>query len=168
MPVTGIFHTAIKTNDLEATVYFYTQILGLRQVPRPDFGFPGAWLGCPIPGGQAIIHLYAGGPALGTAGQAPLGTAAIDHIAITAVGFHEFRQRVAGAGLEWREYLVPGTTLWQLFVYDPNGVLLEMTFDGDSEEQPGPDMSVGRAYVAGQSFFQPEAYKGFLTNAHLS
>lgn len=160
MPVTGIFHAAIKTNSLEDTVYFYTKILGLRQVDRPNFGFPGAWLGCPTPGGQAIIHIYAGGPALGETGQAPLGTGAIDHIAITATGFHEFCERVASKGLEWREFIVPGTTLWQLFVYDPNGVMLEVTFDGDSEGAPKPDMSEGRAYVAGKSFFNSAAYDG--------
>uniref|UniRef100_A0ACD5GPJ5 VOC family protein n=1 Tax=Desertifilum tharense IPPAS B-1220 TaxID=1781255 RepID=A0ACD5GPJ5_9CYAN len=40
MLITGLFHIAIKTNDLETTVRFYTEILGLRTVPRPDFGFP--------------------------------------------------------------------------------------------------------------------------------
>jgi hypothetical protein len=57
------------------------------------------------------------------------------------------------SGHDWREFLVPGTTLWQLFVYDPNGVQLELTFDGRIEEGASPDMSPGRGYVAGQSFF---------------
>ncbi len=58
MIITGIFHAAIKTNDLKATVDFYTKVLGLREAPRPDFGYPGAWLACPTPGGDAIIHIY--------------------------------------------------------------------------------------------------------------
>ena len=29
MQVTGLFHVAIKTNDLEATVKFYTDVLGM-------------------------------------------------------------------------------------------------------------------------------------------
>jgi catechol 2,3-dioxygenase-like lactoylglutathione lyase family enzyme len=32
MLVTGLFHCAIKTNDLAATVAFYTKVLGLREV----------------------------------------------------------------------------------------------------------------------------------------
>ena len=36
MIITGIFHAAIKTNDLKATVDFYTKILGLREAARPD------------------------------------------------------------------------------------------------------------------------------------
>jgi hypothetical protein len=61
----------------------------------------------------------------------------------------------AAAGLDWREFLVPGTSLWQLFVYDPSGVQLELTFNGDAEVGPPPDMSPGRRYVAGASFFAP-------------
>lgn len=154
MAITGLFHVAIKTNDLEATVHFYTQILDLRQVRRPDFEYPGAWLACPTPAGEAIIHVYAGGAALGSEGKAPLGSAAIDHISLTATGFHQFRQKFQHANLEWREFVVPGTKLWQLFVYDPNGVQLELTFDGATEEEPQPDMSPGKAYVAGSNFFQ--------------
>ena len=44
MQVTGLFHVAIKTNDLDATVKFYTDVLGMKLVHRPDFGFPGAWI----------------------------------------------------------------------------------------------------------------------------
>lgn len=155
MVITGLFHVAIKTNDLEATVRFYTEVLGLRPVKRPNFAFPGAWLGCTTPVGEAIFHIYAGGPALGKAGTAPLGTAAVDHISLTATGFHAFREKFVQAGLDWREFIVPGTSLWQLFVYDPSGVQLELTFDGEAEGGPEPDMSSGRCYVAGETFFQP-------------
>lgn len=158
MVINGLFHIAIKTSNLEATRAFYCQVLGLRDVFRPDFGYPGAWLACPIPGGQPIIHIYAGGPALGADGHVPAGTAAIDHVSISCSGFHEFRERFRRFGLEWREFLVPGTTLWQLFVYDPSGVQLELTFEGAAEAGPPPDMSPGRAYVAGSSFFDSARY----------
>jgi catechol 2,3-dioxygenase-like lactoylglutathione lyase family enzyme len=161
MRVTGLFHVAIKTNDLAATERFYVELLGLKKVKRPDFGYPGAWLAVRAPAGEAIIHIYAGGPALGADGKAPVGTAAIDHLSLAASGFHEFRAAIAKAGLDWREFLVPGTTLWQLFVYDPSGVQIELTFDGDSEAAPLPDMSPGRGYVAGKGFFDPAAYAAF-------
>lgn len=154
----GLFHVAIKTGDLEATRRFYTEIVGLREVPRPDFGYPGAWLACPQPGGAAIVHVYAGGPALGPSGAAPLGTAAIDHLSLSCSGFAAYRARFARSGLDWREFLVPGTSLWQLFVYDPSGVQLELTFEGMAEAGPPPGMSAGRRYVAGESFFDPSTY----------
>ncbi len=158
MVLTGLFHVAIKTHELNATVQFYTEILGLKEVDRPAFGFPGAWLATPTPGAQAIFHLYAGGPALGPAGQAPVGTAAIDHISLSAVGFQGYRRRIAAAGISWREFIVPHTSLWQLFVYDPNGVLLELTFEGRAEADPAPDLSPGRRYEAGVSFFDAREY----------
>ena len=158
MIISGLFHVAIKTNDLDATRAFYCGVLGLKEVFRPDFGYPGAWIACPLPGGQAIIHIYAGGPALGADGRAPLGSAAIDHISLSCAGYHEFGARFRQTGLDYREFLVPGTTLWQLFVYDPSGVQFELTFEGSAESGPLPDMSPGRAYVAGSSFFNPATY----------
>ena len=158
MIISGLFHVAIKTNDLDATRAFYCDALGLKDVFRPDFGYPGAWIACPLPGGQAIIHIYAGGPALGADGRAPVGSGAIDHISVSCAGYHEFRARFAQYALDYREFLVPGTTLWQLFVYDPSGVQFELTFEGSAEAGAAPDMSPGRAYVAGSSFFNPATY----------
>ena len=150
----GLFHLAIKTADLAATRAFWVDVIGLRDVPRPDFGYPGAWLACPQPGGQAIVHVYAGGLALGPAGRVEHGTAVIDHLSLSCTGFHAYRARFNRARLEWREFLVPGTTLWQLFVYDPSGVQLELTFEGSAETGSPPDMAPGRAYRAGQSFMR--------------
>ncbi|CAN5393835.1 hypothetical protein BH09PSE5_BH09PSE5_15070 [soil metagenome] len=171
----GLFHLAIKTDDLDATLAFWVGVIGLRPMPRPDFGYPGAWLACGQPGGQAIIHIYAGGPALGADGIAPKGTSAIDHVSLSCSGYHAYVARFREVDLDWREFLIPGTTLWQLFVYDPSGVQLELTFEGAVESGAPPDMSPGRVYVAGRSFFDPVAYptlsipsaSGELTNATL-
>jgi catechol 2,3-dioxygenase-like lactoylglutathione lyase family enzyme len=156
--VHGLFHIAIKTSDLEATRAFYVDVIGLKDLQRPDFGYPGAWLACPQPGGLGIIHVYAGGPALGPEGNAPSGTAAIDHISLSCSGFRSYIARFKAAGLDWREFIVPGTSLWQLFVYDPSGVQLELTFEAAIEGDESPDMSPGRAYAAGQSFFDQNTY----------
>jgi catechol 2,3-dioxygenase-like lactoylglutathione lyase family enzyme len=157
--VNGLFHIAVKTANLESSLAFYKDVLGLKEVARPNFGYPGAWLACPGLSGGAIIHLYAGGPALGADGVVNTGTAAIDHISLACSGFHAFRERFAVRGLLWREFLVPGTTLWQLFVYDPSGVQMELTFEGALESGEPPDMTPGHAYVAGSSFFAPIVYE---------
>jgi catechol 2,3-dioxygenase-like lactoylglutathione lyase family enzyme len=156
--ITGLLHVAIKTADLDKTVRFYRDVIGLTQAPRPDFGYPGAWLAVPTPVGEAIIHLYGGGPALGPEGKASLGTAAIDHVSLTAVGYHDMISRLRAAKVPFRQFEVPGTSLWQIFAYDPNGVQLEFTFNGVVESGPKPDMSPGSKYEAGQSFFDPASY----------
>ena len=128
MQVTGLFHVAIKTNDLDATVKFYTEVLGMKLVHRPDFGFPGAWIaaGDSIP----IIHIYAGGPALGVDGKTPYGTSALDHVSTgpSRAGTNGL-ERVKKLGYDWRAAIVPSTSLWQIFVHDPSGVMMELTFD---------------------------------------
>ena len=149
----GLLHIAIKTADLHATTAFYVAILGLQAMQRPDFGYPGAWLGLPGPG--PIFHIYAGGPALGPSGAAPQGTAAIDHVSLTARGYRGFIARFEDHAIPFREFIVPGTPLWQLFAYDPSGVMIELTFDSRHEEGAPPDLSDGRRYVAGESFFAP-------------
>src|SRR4030065_389357 len=60
MQITGLFHVAIKTNDLDATGKFYTDVLGMKLAHRPDFGFPGAGLGPAH--GTPNIHHDTGGP----------------------------------------------------------------------------------------------------------
>ena len=107
---------------------------------------------------RAIRHVR--GPSRPVTPVAAQGLAwrAIDHLSLACVGYHAYRARFAAAGLAWREFLVPGTTLWQLFVYDPSGVQLELTFEGAAESGPSPDMSEDRVYRAGHSFFQPPLY----------
>ena len=53
--VHGLYHIAVKTENLAATRKFYVEIIGLREFPRPDFGYPGAWLGCTQPGDQDVV-----------------------------------------------------------------------------------------------------------------
>ena len=54
------------------------------------------------------------------------------------------RARSSSFGLHWRENLVPATPLWQLFVYDPNGVQLELTFHAAAESEPAPVIAPDR------------------------
>jgi hypothetical protein len=83
---------------------------------------------CRCPVGFGILHVYARGPALGEDGIAPTGSGAIQHVSLTPVGYHAFVERFQEVGLPWREFLVSGTTLWQLLVYDPSGVELAASF----------------------------------------
>jgi catechol 2,3-dioxygenase-like lactoylglutathione lyase family enzyme len=162
--VTGILHVAVKTKDLGGTIGFYEQVLGLRQAPRPDFGVPGAWMACSTPGGDPIIHLYAGETARDAEGKVPTGTAAIDHVSLAAYGYCASLERLARKGLDWRAYDVPGTSLRQIFTYDPSGVQLELTYDRDAEPDPWPEIPEARRSQAGTNFFDPSLYLAFNTS----
>lgn len=156
-----LFHTAIKTADLDATVRFYTEVMGMVVADRPPIGFPGAWLKPAQAGADAIIHLYAGDAAKEADGTVQTGSAAIDHVSVVCQGYADFKARFERFGLAYRENLVPATPLWQLFVYDPNGVQLELTFHAAAEPGAPPDIPRERLYSARERWFQSGLYRQF-------
>ena len=160
-----LFHTAIKTADLDATVRFYCEVLGMVLADRPPIGFPGAWLKPAQAGADAIIHLYAGDAAREADGTVQTGSSAIDHVSVVCQGYGDFRARFERFGLAYRENLVPATPLWQLFVYDPNGVQLELTFHAAAEPGAPPVIPPERRYNARERWFQPDLYRQFTTPA---
>ena len=137
MPAIDLHHLAIKTDDVDATVEFWNNLIGSHSVDRPDFGFPGAWLQF----GETMIHLYGGETALNKEGGHVRGSAAIDHVALSARGFDEMRALFDEKKLPWRQMDISSFHLWQLFLHDPNGVLVELNFDARQEPpgSAGPD-----------------------------
>ena len=152
----------MRTADLDATVRFYTEVLGMIVADRPPIGFPGAWLQARA-AGRRRDHP----PLRGRRGARPRRLAArraagaIDHVSVVCQGYSEFRERFRSFGLEWRENLVPATPLWQLFVYDPNGVQLELTFHAAAESEAEPVIAPERRYEARERWFRPELYRQF-------
>lgn len=137
MPLQSLNHFSIRTGDLAASRRFYVEVLGLRDGARPPFSFPGHWLYC---GEQPVVHLigsvpgkdaglgYLGDRAAGTAAHGEPATGAVDHIAFLAADLAGLRRRLSESGLHYRERTVPLTGQHQLFVTDPNGVLIEINF----------------------------------------
>ena len=156
-----LFHTGLRTADLDASVRFYTEVMGMVSVTRPPFNFPGAWLAPAQAGAAATIHLYAGHAAQEADGSVQTGSGAIDHLSIVCAGYSAFRAQFERFGLPYRENLVPRTSLWQLFVYDPNGVQLELTFHSAAERGPVPVIASERLYQPRERWFQPAAYRQF-------
>jgi len=156
-PVLGLAHVAIKAADMPATIAFYCRVLGFAQVERPAFNFPGAWLG--IPDSEALIHLYAGARAQNAAGSYDVGSAAVDHVSLWARGYEAQRVRFSQFKLSYMSQPVPGRDLAQLFVYDPNGVMIELTYR--LSEEPGA--VVGER--GGALRFEPERYRQFAGQA---
>jgi catechol 2,3-dioxygenase-like lactoylglutathione lyase family enzyme len=123
MPLTQLNHVTVRTDDLEGTRDFYNDVLGLSAGPRPPLSFPGCWLYC---GEQAVVHLVPRSGAIGAGGGADTGN--FDHVAFTAEDFDGMRARFKKLGVAFNEREVPGINLRQLFVQDPNKVMIEINF----------------------------------------
>lgn len=136
MSVSTLAHYSVRTANLEASVRFYSQVLGLREGFRPAFDFPGAWLY--LGANEAdfgVVHLIGVDANNSTGLTAYLGdradttgTGAIDHIAFIANQLQDFRGRLKREGVAFRERTVPGLGLHQVFFEDPSGVTIEMNF----------------------------------------
>ena len=134
MPLTELNHYFVRANDLEKTKDFYVGVLGFEVMPRPDFPFPGYWLGI---NGKIQVHM---GPAgipnqemyyLGTPKDAVNHkTGVVDHIAFLASEPTEFVERFNRIGMKFRPRSLPESELYQLFVKDPNGLTIELNFFG--------------------------------------
>ncbi len=104
---------------------FYTRVIGLAVGARPDIPAPGYWL---YAQGQPIVHLYAiGERADGGA------TGALDHIAFSATDLEATRTHLASLAVPYDEAPVPGWPLHQIFMHDPTGLKIELTFNLDAE-----------------------------------
>ena len=132
-------HYSIRTAELEACRQFYTEVVGLRVGPRPDFPFPGIWLyeGDTSVAANAVVHVIGVDPTaaaglegyLGARDAASLqGTGVVDHIAFYAIGLPAMRQNLQRLGVDARERTVPGLGLHQLFLTDPDGVVIEFNY----------------------------------------
>ncbi len=134
-----INHFSIRTTDLDATRHFYADVLGLTDGPRPPFPFPGAWMYRGDHGdvANAVVHIIGldreqpGGLAgyLGDRNESTLrGTGSIDHIAFFADGLVEMLDRLRARGVACRQRTVPNIGLHQVFLDDPNGVVIELNY----------------------------------------
>jgi catechol 2,3-dioxygenase-like lactoylglutathione lyase family enzyme len=134
MPLTELNHYFVRANDLEATKRFYCEVLGFEQMPRPDFPFPGYWLGV---NGKIQVHMGAQGVPnanlyyLGSPPEAARdNSGVVDHIAFSATDPQGLAARFKSMGIPARKRYLPDIGLFQLFVKDPDGLTIELNFHG--------------------------------------
>jgi catechol 2,3-dioxygenase-like lactoylglutathione lyase family enzyme len=129
--VEALDHVNIITADLEGTARFYAEIFGLepRDGPPPLTHENARWMYDAA--GRAVIHVNSLDCPRAYDREVRTGpTGALHHVALRCSGYEELRARLARAGLEHRINLVAAIGLRQIFVLDPNQVLLELNFFG--------------------------------------
>ena len=130
MPLGVLQHFTIEPSNLERTKKFYCEVLGLKNGDRPPLGFPGYWL---YSGGVPTVHLL--GKRMPREGIVVRGTKTkfkdtgrFDHIAFAASDIAGVRKKLKAKKVKFREQVIPRTGGQQIFLYDPDGVGVELNF----------------------------------------
>jgi catechol 2,3-dioxygenase-like lactoylglutathione lyase family enzyme len=145
MPVSHIEHFLVAADDIDATRDWYARVLGMKSGPHPDFGFPVHWM---YIGNVDLVHI---GPSakqageiqrkyLGRTSQQSEGTGAIDHIAFRATGLRAMLEHLKREKVGFSQRRANGQALFQLFIYDPNGIKIELNYAADEAEGIAPEL----------------------------
>jgi catechol 2,3-dioxygenase-like lactoylglutathione lyase family enzyme len=129
LDVKSFDHVTLICADLKATRRFYVDFLGMTEVPRPAFKFPGLW----FQSAGVQIHATESSPESGKAGWADQGGAitsrghhiafAVDDVSKTLEIVEQHSVRIASP-LQRRP---DGPK--QLYLYDPDGHVVELVSD---------------------------------------
>lgn len=122
-------HFNIQTQDMAGTIAFYADLLNLeaRTAPERD---PADRMWLYDSGDRAVIHLNRFGTDNTIPREVVPGnpTGAIHHIAFECDGYEETIQKLKDKALYYATNDIPRICLRQIFVADPNNILLELNF----------------------------------------
>ena len=142
MPLRELEHFLIQVRDLRATADWYVKVLGFREGWHPDFRFPVIWL---YLGERDVLHLTEGGETvsqnrltyLGQHSKADQGTGVIDHVAFRCDDLPGTLSHLRALNIEFQQRMVDSQGLYQIFLFDPNGLKIELNFANQEAMQCG-------------------------------
>ena len=146
MPLSHIEHILVAADDIDATRDWYARVLGMKAGPHPDFGFPVHWM---YVDDIDIVHI---GPSAKNAGdiqkkylgrtseKSEAGTGALDHIAFRATGLRAMLQHLKREKIGFSQRRANGQALFQVFLYDPNGIKIELNYAAQEAEGIEPEL----------------------------
>ena len=112
MNLKGIHHVSLNVKDVDASLAFYVDALGMEKLDRPDLGFPGLWLRS----GEQEVHL------LGIDSGSPLKE---QHFAFLVDDLDATLAVLAERGVPCSEPGEIAGVCRQAFTQDPSGNLIE-------------------------------------------
>ena len=146
MPISHIEHFLVAADDIDATRDWYARVLGMKSGPHPDFGFPVHWMyvdnidivhiGPSAKGANEIQKKYLGR----TSQNSEEGTGALDHIAFRATGLRQMLTHLKKEKVPFSQRRANGEALFQLFLYDPNGIKIELNYAAHEAEGIEPEL----------------------------
>ncbi len=130
-------HSALVVRDLRRACWFYGDVLGLPEIPRPkSFLFRGAW----FRGAGFELHLIHADETTAPVGFGELGEGALTglahHLAFEVEDLDVTLEHLRGNGIEILSGPIPrGDGVLQAYCFDPDGNFLEF-FSRDTDAFP--------------------------------
>jgi hypothetical protein len=81
--------------------------------------------------GKAVVHLV---DISKTEEPQKPDSGVVHHVAFASYGFDGMKRRLEQKGMAYDSRQVPGGDLWQIFVNDPNGVMIELNYEAAKEQ----------------------------------
>ena len=130
MKIDNLNHINIRTMKMEETKDWYCDVLGLKAGFRPPFDEHGYWL---YAGSTSIVHLsYSEENKPPRTVPDAMGDG-LDHTGLFATGYHDMVRHLDSLSIEFENRLAGGDKIAQIFLYDPNGVLIELGYEVETE-----------------------------------
>jgi catechol 2,3-dioxygenase-like lactoylglutathione lyase family enzyme len=118
LTVLELNHVALHVQDVPQSCRFYGELLGLPALPRPNFDFPGAWFAL---GPVQELHL------IGDRTQAVHSHPRGNHFALKVASIANVKAHLQACGLTFFGPKQRPDGIWQIFLNDPDGHVLEFT-----------------------------------------
>ncbi len=123
MLVKRAHHVSFSVAEIDRSRAFYGDLLGLPEIERPDFGFPGAW----YQAGDVQVHLIQA-PQGAPTGTPPAGISPVaNHAAFEIEDYTAVAQTLRDRGIPLVE---TGAEVGQMFLQDPDGNVIELIQPG--------------------------------------
>ncbi|MFC3885983.1 VOC family protein [Bacillus songklensis] len=116
-----LHHVGLNVTDLEKSKHFYSQILCLKEIKRPDFNFEGAWYEI----GQQQLHLIVC-PSSQTIRSNKHLNSREGHFALRVESYDETLNWLKKNNVEILEKPNSISGFAQIFCADPDGNLIEL------------------------------------------
>ena len=120
----SLHHVSLTVTDLEKAKHFYGKTLCLKEIPRPDFDFSGAWY--EIAGQQ--LHLITD-PSAQTFRQDKSLSSREGHFALRVENYYDTIKWLKENNVEILEKPNGKSGFAQIFCADPDGHLIELNVD---------------------------------------
>lgn len=138
-----LHHVSLSVTDLARARRFYGDVLGLTEIERPSFDFPGAWYQL----GDRQLHII-----VHTIPLSLRGTTEIDsrdgHFAIRVQNYRQTLEHLRAHDVPVRESPRNPTPWAQLHITDPDGNVIELNAEGD---EPATHPSITTETHAGET-----------------